>query len=427
MSAHIYEPAELHRYKPHIDYLALFEAKRRDLDNSICPPLFLAPMEILADSSFRLAISSNIGGFDESCKEFIRVPDNYPQGANTEMYPASLTKKYDCMELAPTPLAAQIMGGSPALLGQVAAQLVRQGAPRIDLNCGCPANAVTGKGAGSSLLRDPEKVYNCTAAMVRSVGDTWAAGGRNSAEGTRPIVSVKMRSGFHDTSLFHENLAAVQEAGAEMLTLHPRTKDQGYKGSAAWSLIAEAASVLDIPVIGNGDVTTPAMAMELAQYTGCQGIMVGRGAVQDPFIFHRIRAAWANDGELPFSCAEEVDMLEGFLRRLVQEVGMASRRRSRGPEEGRAQKAKMGRVKQVCNYLFQSSTDMSTALYPILRANPKEQTAEALLDDVLKLLEELWGAEGPPQHALVNHFSHNSSQENTRQQTANDSSSPGHN
>lgn len=101
---------------------------------------------------------------------------------------------------------------------------------------GCPANIVTGGGAGSSLLRDPAQLHSVVAAMVAAVGD-------------EVPVSVKMRSGFLDTGMFRDNLLAVQEAGAAFVTLHPRTKQQGYGGRADWSLIALAKQVLSIPVV----------------------------------------------------------------------------------------------------------------------------------------------------------------------------------
>lgn len=118
-----------------------------------------------------------------------------------------------------------------------------------------------------SLLRNPDLLHDCVRSMVAAVGNT-------------SIVSVKMRAGYEDTSLFEDNLLAAQEGGAAFVTVHPRTKQQGYEGRASWSLIARAKQLLQIPVVGNGDVVSVAAAKQLLQETGCQAIMVGRGAVQ---------------------------------------------------------------------------------------------------------------------------------------------------
>ena len=157
------------------------------------------------------------------------------------------------------------MGSNPDILAVVAEAMAAKGAPRIDLNCGCPANVVTGKGAGSSMLRTPDLVHDCIRAMVAA------------ASGRAP-VTVKMRSGFADTGeffcqegagffqtgareqrprspagLFEANVAAAEAAGASFLTLHPRTKVQTYQGRADWSLIRRAREVARVPVIGNGE------------------------------------------------------------------------------------------------------------------------------------------------------------------------------
>jgi len=278
------------------DYDALFA---RGKDGAGCPALFLAPMEGLGDSRLRKALFRSSGGFDEACREFTRVPGSLSQGAKPERFLRSIALNgYDAHELgrkkseggdecdasyfppAPSLLAAQLMGSTPELLERCARFLAEEGgAPRVDLNCGCPANVVTGKGAGSSLLRNPYDVEACVAAVRRGVAGTGAA------------VSLKMRSGFDDRGLLRENLLAAQAGGAEFVTLHARTRAQGYSGRAQWADIALAVEILDIPVVGNGDVTSPGRAAELVLETGCAGLMVGRGAVQDPLLFRRIAAA----------------------------------------------------------------------------------------------------------------------------------------
>src|SRR3990167_8417333 len=129
-------------------------------DTHGCPFLQLAPMEGVGDLCFRKAIAS-IGGFDEAVKDFLRVPSN--------AHVKSLSKAYTAHELAPIPLAAQIMGSDTELMAAMAVELVERGAHRIDVNCGCPSNTVTGRGAGSSLLKDPHFLSEVVGAVVRAV------------------------------------------------------------------------------------------------------------------------------------------------------------------------------------------------------------------------------------------------------------------
>lgn len=227
-------------------------------------------MEGVGDTSFRKAIAS-IGGFDEAVRDFLRVPAN--------AHIKSIGKAYEADELSPIPLAAQIMGSDTDLMAQMAQELVLKGAPRIDVNCGCPSNTVTGRGAGSSLLKDPDILHEVAKSVVQAVSIP---------------VTLKMRSGFDDISLFKENLLAAQESGVRYITLHPRTKVDGYGPPARWDLIAEAKTVLKIPLVGNGDILTVQNALDMLKITGCDALMIGRGSVINPFIFHQIKAHFAN-------------------------------------------------------------------------------------------------------------------------------------
>ncbi len=244
-------------------------------DSFKCPYLQLAPMEGIGDRSFRKAMAS-IGGFDEAVRDFLRVP--------RQAHSQSLVRDYEPEEIAPIPLAAQIMGAEPEAMAEVAFALERKGAHRIDVNCGCPSSTVTGKGAGSSLLKEPKFLHEVVQAVVRAVSIP---------------VTVKMRSGFEDTALFQENLFAAQESGIAYLTLHPRTKVDGYGPPARWDLIAEAKSLLKIPVVGNGDILTVEDALRMLYTTRCDGLMIGRGSIMNPFLFHQIRAHFAQKTYIP--------------------------------------------------------------------------------------------------------------------------------
>lgn len=208
-----------------------------------CPYLILAPMEGVGDVCFRKAMAA-IGGFDEGVRDFLRVPSN--------AHIKSLGSRYQSDEITPIPLAAQLMGSDPVLMAEMAVEMELRGAPRVDLNCGCPSNTVTGRGAGSSLLKDPKFLYEIASAMVKAVSIP---------------VTAKLRSGFDDISLFKENVLAAQESGIKFLTLHPRTKVDGYGPPARWDLIAEAKSLLTIPLVGNGDILTVDDALRMLTQT----------------------------------------------------------------------------------------------------------------------------------------------------------------
>lgn len=235
-----------------------------------CPALFLAPMEGVGDKPFRKAMAA-IGGFDQASTEFLRVPVN--------AHCASLAKVYDSKEILPFPLAAQIMGSDPVLMADMARELEKRGAPRIDINCGCPSNTVTGKGAGSSLLKTPEALHEIARAVVNAV---------------KVPVTLKKRIGYSDTTLFKENLHAAVSSGIKFLTLHPRTKEDGYGPPARWEYIAEAKANINIPLVGNGDILSVNDATRMLEYTKCDALMIGRGAVGNPFIFHQIKAHFSN-------------------------------------------------------------------------------------------------------------------------------------
>lgn len=298
-----------------------------------CPYLFLAPMEGVGDRCFRVAMAS-VGGFDEAVTDFIRVPTN--------AHVASLAKVYDSQETSPIPLAAQIMGSDPELMAAMALELEARGAPRLDINCGCPSNTVTGRGAGSSLLRDPNFLYEVARAVVKV---------------SKIPVSIKMRSGYEDTSLFKENLIAAQESGAKFITLHPRTKVDGYTPPAKWEFIAQAKDLLKIPVVGNGDILTANDAVRMLKTTRCDALMVGRGAVTDPFIFHRIRSQFTGQPFIP-----EWRLIEQYFSVYLSLI----------PSDV-TEKGKVNKMKQLMGFLFKGNEsllsrrqEMLTGIYPSL-------------------------------------------------------------
>lgn len=312
-----------------------------------CPYLIVAPMEGVGDRSFRQAMAL-VGGFDEAVTDFLRVPSN--------AYIPSLARAYDALETYPIPLAAQLMGSNPELLATMAQAIEKRGAPRIDLNCGCPSNTVTGRAAGSSLLKEPKLLYTIAKAMVKAVSVP---------------VTIKMRSGFLDTSLFKENLFAAQESGVAFITLHPRTKVEGYGPKANWQLIAEAKALLNIPVVGNGDILTVDDALRMLAETSCDALMIGRGSVIDPFIFKRIKAHFHKQEYRP----RFVD-LEHFIKAYLDRLFEAT------------PKVKMGKMKQLMGFLFKKNLRMLEHRQRVLSSTYED--ANAFTDFALTLLEELF-------------------------------------
>lgn len=311
-----------------------------------CPRLILAPMEGVGDECFRKAIAT-VGGFDEAVRDFLRVPSN--------AHVKSLAVRYLANEIAPIPLAAQLMGSDPVLMADMAVEIERLGAPRIDLNCGCPSNTVTGRGAGSSLLKEPDHLHTIAKAMVKAVSIP---------------VTAKLRSGYEDLSLFKENLLAAQESGIHYITLHPRTKVDGYGPPARWDLIAEAKSILRIPVVGNGDILTVDDALRMWRETGCDALMIGRGSVINPFIFQEIKAHFAKK---PFIF--EWSRLQGFIETYSTSLY---------PEA--PERTKMNKLKQLFGFLFKKNPLLLEKRQEILQFTPS--TVETLLDFVLPKLRK---------------------------------------
>lgn len=243
--------------------------------------LFLAPMEGLGNLPFRLALST-IGGFDEACTEFIRI--------STKANIPSLLRFYRPDALGNYPQAIQLMGRDPDLLAEAAFFLSSSSPPRIDLNCGCPSNRVTKakesdgmEGAGSGLLQNPDLIFAILSSMKKA---------------SSVPITVKMRIGFNDDHLFQENLLAAQSAGVAFITLHARTRADGYHAPAQWEYIRRAKEICSIPIIGNGDIFSAKDAIEMVKTTKCDGIMVGRGAARNPWIFHEIRSLFTGEPTL---------------------------------------------------------------------------------------------------------------------------------
>jgi tRNA-dihydrouridine synthase B len=169
------------------------------------------------------------------------------------------------------PVSVQFFGSNPAVLAEVAARTEALGADTIDLNMGCPAKQVVKTGAGVDLMHFPEKVGWILDEMRKKV---------------KIPLTIKIRSGWGEKDINAVEISKIaQDCGVNAIFLHPRTKLQGFRGRADWNLIGEVKESVHIPVIGNGDVTTPFLAKRMMEETGCDGVMIGRGALGNPWIF----------------------------------------------------------------------------------------------------------------------------------------------
>ena len=169
------------------------------------------------------------------------------------------------------PISVQLFGSDPAALAEAAAKAEGMGADAIDLNMGCPAKQVVKTGAGVDLMRFPEKVRAILVEMRRKVACP---------------LTVKIRSGWDETEVNAVEISRLAEdCGVDAITVHPRTKDQAFRGRADWNVIREVKKTVRIPVIGNGDVKTPSLIRKMLEETGCDGVMIGRGALGNPWIF----------------------------------------------------------------------------------------------------------------------------------------------
>ena len=180
------------------------------------------------------------------------------------------------MEIAPNeePISIQLFDCRPDFMAEAAQKAVAQGANTIDINMGCPVNKITKKGGGSSLLRQPEVAQ----AIVKTV-----------TEAVDVPVTVKTRIGWNDDEINILDFARrMEDSGAQMLTLHARTRAQGYNGSAKWEWIAKVKEILSIPVIANGDIFSVEAAIKCLELTGADGVMCSRGTLGYPFLVGEI-------------------------------------------------------------------------------------------------------------------------------------------
>ena len=269
--------------------------------------LILAPMEGLTDPIMRDVLTS-VGRFDWCVTEFIRVTDSVLPDHIYHSYCPEL--KTDGKTATGTPVHVQFLGNNPHMLAANAVRAAELGAPAIDMNFGCPARTVNRHRGGSVLLDEPEVVYE----LVKAVRD---------AVPSHIPVSAKMRLGYMDRHFMLDNAHAIQAAGAAWVTVHARTKADGYTPPAFWEQLQPIREALKINMIANGEIWNNADARQCQLESGCEDLMLGRGAVTTPDLTQCIRQ---NSDLALLSWQELLGLQVRFINGAFKtEIGMAGR------------------------------------------------------------------------------------------------------
>lgn len=234
-------------------------------------PFLLAPLAGITDGPFRRLCSE--AGASLVYSEMVSAKGLWYKDKNTG----------GLLEILPGegPVAYQLFGHEPEIMAFAARELDKRDNVIFDINMGCPVPKIVKNGEGSALMKNPDLAHDVVAAAVKN---------------TSKPVTVKIRAGWDSDSINAVEVAhAVSAAGASAIAVHGRTREQYYSGKADWSVIAAVKRAVDIPVIGNGDVTDGASALRMMEETGCDFVMVARGALGNPWIFAELNAAWRGE------------------------------------------------------------------------------------------------------------------------------------
>lgn len=326
----------------------------------VFPNVYLAPMEGVTDPSFRRLCKRLAGGrMGMLVSEFVSIEGltrfNPKTEEKTRFYPEEL------------PFTVQIFGAEPERMAWAAKRVEESGASAVEINCGCPVPKVVKKGGGSGLLKDlPLLAELCTA--VRNAVSI--------------PCSIKVRLGWEDDHItIFETVKIAEDCGMGLIVIHGRTRAQGYKGWANWDLIGEAKSRANIPVVGNGDIATWQGAIDRLQRYGLDGVIAGRGAMHNPWLFAQVADFYEGKTPVAPTLAEHravFGMYEGLLREEMD-------------HEGRI----LGKLKQFAARCMKSLRGVASARVEMLRAESVAQYLD-VADAYFESLEREGGAQWDP-------------------------------
>ncbi len=305
------------------------------------PATLLAPMEGVSHPLFRASMASR-GGLGVVCTEFVRI-------SRAPIGPAQV--RAHVVKTGDVPLLVQLMGNEADDMADAARVLAEAGADVVDVNMGCPTKRASNNGVGAAMLKDPALVSRVVSAI------------RGAVPG---LVSVKMRAGFDDAAHVISLARAIEDAGADFLTVHPRLRRDQYNGVADWRVIARLKETLRIPVIGNGDCWYAADALRMRAETGCDGVMIGRPAIRNPWIFAQIADLEA--GRAPV-CPNGEDLV-AFLEHTAAEYVTVFGHRT------------LGMLKEMVRYCARGVADDKLTVRELLRC----QDLETLLAEARRRL-----------------------------------------
>ena len=268
-------------------------------DIKVDPPVVLAPMADVTNGAFR-RVCKRIGRPGLLCTEQISTQAVHYKSQRT-------FQMFDWTE-AEKPLSVQLFGADPGMMAEAARIVVDRGADIVDINMGCWVPKVCKQGAGAALLKDEDAAVKVVESVVRAVDVP---------------VTIKMRAGWSQANLTSVPLAReFERLGAQAFALHGRTADQGFEGNADWRWIAEIKAAVSVPVVGNGDIRSPHDARRMLRETGCDGVMIGRAAIGNPWIL-REAGYFLKTGDLlpPPPLAERISAAMDHLRDLSETMG----------------------------------------------------------------------------------------------------------